>query len=121
MAVKVVGLLQPVLVLGHATHNVVRGSGQLFFVQGAQRVAHGILIQIHERIAIGFLVARIDERIQRKRIILGRGEVFFHQRAQYPGFYFAQNHIHVTESYNTKNGTPNSLRPAYTFEMAGEP
>ena len=49
-------------------------------------LAHIILIEIHYRFAIGALVARVDERIHRERVVVGRGDFFFDERAQDSGF-----------------------------------
>ena len=76
------------LVFTHAADHVVGGAREAFFIQRAQGLAHGFLVKIHNGIAIGFLVARVDERVQRKRIIFRRGQLFFDERAEHPGFHF---------------------------------
>jgi len=51
-----------------------------------ERAADGVFIEIHHWIAIRFLVGGVQDSVQRKRVILGRGDFFFDERAQDAGF-----------------------------------
>src|SRR3984957_15344684 len=62
-------------------------------------MAHGGFVQVHDRVAIGFLVASVDQRVKRKRIIIRSGDFFFQQRPEYPGFHFIQYDIHNTSNH----------------------
>jgi hypothetical protein len=64
VAGEVEGFLKAVLVLGDATDHIVSWSRQFFFIEAAQSFADGVFIDIHEWIAIGFLIARVNERVQ---------------------------------------------------------
>ena len=50
-----------------------------------QGLAHVVLVQIHHRLAVRALIACVDQRIQRERIVVGRGDFFFDKRAQNAG------------------------------------
>ena len=64
MTGKVIDFLEPVLVLGYATFHIVGRARQLLLIEAAQGLLYRAFVQIHEWIAIGFLVARVDQRIQ---------------------------------------------------------
>lgn len=87
------------------------GPGESFFTERAQSTAHRVLIKVHERVAVGFLVARVNEGVQGKRIVFGRGDFLFDETAQHSRFDFSQNDIHGTKSYRKAHNFPN--RPAY--------
>ena len=42
---------------------------------------HGGFIQLHERFPVALLIARVDERIERKRVLVGRGDLLFDEYA----------------------------------------
>ena len=55
--------LEPVLEFSHAVVHGVRWSRQAFFFQTPQRAADVVFVQVHHRIAIGFLIAGIDQGV----------------------------------------------------------
>jgi hypothetical protein len=69
------------LVFPHAAVVRIGGAGQFQDAQAAQSGRHRVFVEIHHRLAIGFLVACVEQRIQGKRIIFRRGDFFFHQGA----------------------------------------
>ena len=56
--------------------------GEFLFAQTIQRAGDGVFVVFNNWIAAGRLIATIDERIQRQGIILGRGDLLFHQHAE---------------------------------------
>ena len=66
-------------------------------IQRMQGPADGRFVQVHDGIAIRFLVAGVDEGVQRKRIVFGRGDFFFDERAQDATFDFVQEDVHGME------------------------
>src|SRR6266480_5964856 len=73
-------------------------------LQRIQRFPHRRLIQVHYRVAIRLLVAGIDQRVQRKRVVFRRGGFLLDERSQYPAFHFIQDHVHSLKSYNSFRG-----------------
>ena len=64
MTSKVKSFLQAMLELSRAAVHIIGRSRQFFLIETAQCLAYGILVQIYEWMAIRFLVARVDERIE---------------------------------------------------------
>ncbi len=93
-AVEVESFLQPMLVLGDATVRGADRTRQRIVIQCAKCTANGVFVQIHDRIAIGFLVARVDERIQGKRIIIRCGDFLFPKSGENSDFDFIQYEVH---------------------------
>jgi hypothetical protein len=62
-----------------------------------QGLADGGFVEIHDRIAIRFLVAGIDERVQGERIVFGSGDFFFDEGAEDAAFDFVQKDVHGVE------------------------
>jgi hypothetical protein len=62
-----------------------------------QGLADGAFVEIHDGIAVRFLVAGVDEGIQGERIVFGSGDLFFDERAQDPAFDFVQKDVHGVE------------------------
>ena len=69
-------------------------AGEAFFLQRAEGLAHGLVVEVHHWMAIVFLIAGVDQGVERKRIVVGRGDVFFDQGAENAGFDFGQNGGH---------------------------
>ncbi len=85
-AAEVEGFAKPVLVFGDAPVSGARAACKLLVFEAVQRLAHIVFIEIRYRFAIRALVARVDERIHRERVVVGRGDFFFDERAQDAGF-----------------------------------
>ncbi len=62
-----------------------------------QSLTSGGFFEIHDRIAIRFLVAGIDEGVERERIVFGSGDLFFDEGAQDAAFDFVQKDVHGVE------------------------
>ena len=90
-AVEVEDLLQAVLVFRDAAVGAARGAGHALLLQGHQRFADSAFVQRHHRVAVVLLVAGVDQSIERQRVVIGRGDVFFDQGAQDAGFDFSKN------------------------------
>lgn len=59
-----------------------------------QGPADGSFVQVHDGIAIRFLVAGVDEGVQRKWIVFGSGDFFFDEGAEDAAFDFVQEDVH---------------------------
>src|SRR5215471_4606239 len=81
VAVEIKGFLQAVLVLRHSAVRRADGSDERLHLQRMQRLAHSGLIEIHNWLAIRLLIAGVDQRVQRKRIVLRRGHFLLDERA----------------------------------------
>jgi hypothetical protein len=85
----------PVAVLLDAAARFSDEGGEAQFAerfQGGTDV--GILVG-GDGVAVGFLVAGVGQGVQRERVIVGRGEVFFDERAEYSGFDGVKNEVHT--------------------------
>src|SRR6266404_694584 len=78
-AVEIEPFLKAMLVLGDAAIRRADGSRQRIVLQRAQRLADGALIESHDRIAVGLLVAGVDHGVQGKRIVLRSGDLLFEE------------------------------------------
>ena len=94
-AVEVEDFLQAVFELGDAAVGAAGGAGQAFFLQRGEGVADGGFVERHHRVAIVFLVAGVDQGVERERVVVGRGDVFFDQGAEDAGFDFGEDHWDV--------------------------
>lgn len=79
----------------NAAFHVVAFSGEAFLLKGAKCLKDRVIVEMHFRVAIGFLIAGIDERVERERIVFGRGNFLFDQRAENAGFDIRQGIGHV--------------------------
>lgn len=68
------------LVLGD-TGVAVRGD-EAKVLQGIKGLADGLLVQVEDGVARGALIAGVDQGVDRERIILRRGDLFFDQGAE---------------------------------------
>jgi hypothetical protein len=69
-----------VLVLGDA--GVAYRSDESLVFKGVKGLANLFFGEIEDGVAAGALVARIDQRVQRERIVFGRGDLFFDEGAE---------------------------------------
>jgi hypothetical protein len=65
------------------------------FFEGANGAANVVIAEIRHRFAIRFLVAGVDEGVQREGIIVGSRNAFFDQRAENTSFDIAEDRIHI--------------------------
>src|SRR6185369_2917022 len=73
--------LETVLVFSDTAIGAARRTSEPHFLQSRERVAHGILIQVHHWVSIVFLVAGVDQSVERQRIVVGSRDVFLDERA----------------------------------------
>ena len=69
--------------------------GQLLAPQVVESPDDVGFFQLHERIAVGFLVAGVGQGVERQGVVLGGGEVFLHQAAEHPGLCPGQVEFHT--------------------------
>jgi hypothetical protein len=84
---EVEDLLQMVLVFGHAAIGAARWASELLVFETAERVTDLILLEMHHRLTAILLVAGVDKRVKRKRVVLRCGGFLFDERTQNAGFY----------------------------------
>src|SRR5450631_1217200 len=82
------------LVLGNAA-SARDPRTQPFVAQALQGGFHGLFIVGNDGVAIGFLIARVDQRIQRHGVILRRGLLLFHERAKHAQLGSVQLPVHL--------------------------
>ncbi len=70
------------------------GAGQALLAQGMQGVANSVFAKFHNRIAIGFLVGRIQDGIEGQRIVFGGGDFFFNERTKNASFGRGEEEVH---------------------------
>jgi hypothetical protein len=83
---EIEGFLEAMLVLVDSAIHVISAGSEIFFGEGAETVFDGRIVEIHGWVAIGFLIAGADERIERKGIVVGSGDFFFDERAEDTSF-----------------------------------
>src|SRR5579871_6183981 len=83
MEVEDVG--EAMLELGNAA---VGGGGpsQALLGQRVEGTADGFLVEVHCRLAVGFLVGGVLKRVQRQGVVVGRGDFFFDEATEDTGF-----------------------------------
>jgi hypothetical protein len=59
-----------------------------------QRLADGGFVETHNRIAVRFLVASIDEGVEGKWVVFGSGDFLFDEGSQDAAFDFVQEDVH---------------------------
>lgn len=96
MAMEVEDLLETVLVLGHPAV-CCRRPREAMLVEGVKRAANGVFFEVHDRVAIGFLVAGVEEGVDRQRIVFGSGNFFFDERAEDAGLDGCELKIHSAD------------------------
>ena len=85
-AAEIERLAQPMLVLGHAAIGAARAAGKAQILKAVQSLAHRIFVEVRHRLAVRALVARVDQRIHRHRIVVRRGYFFFDESAEHACF-----------------------------------
>jgi len=86
-ASEIEDFLNAVLVLRDAALCSADGTGKLLVFEAVESLAHFGFVQMHFRIAIIFLIAGVDQRVEGERVVLGRGRLFFNKRAEDAGFH----------------------------------
>ena len=97
VAIEVEGFLEAMLVLGDAAVRGADGTDQGLPVERMQGLADGGFVEIHDGIAIRFLVAGVDKGVEGERIVFGSSDFFFDEGAQDAAFDFVQENVHGVE------------------------
>ena len=69
--------------------------GKTLFAQAIEGIQHCVVIEVQDGLAIRFLVTRVHKGIERKRVILGCGDLFLHQRAENSRLSGIQQNAHI--------------------------
>jgi hypothetical protein len=93
VAMEIEDFVQAMLEFGDASIGG-GGAGQAVLVEGVNGTADGVFVEGHDRIAIGFLIAGVEEGVEGEGIVFGRSDFLFDEGAQDAGFDFIQNDIH---------------------------
>jgi hypothetical protein len=93
VAMEIVDVLKAMLEFGDAA---VGGGGasEIVLAEGVEGLAEGGLVEGHDRFAVGFLVASVEEGIERERVVFGSGDFFFDQGAEEAGFDGSEDEVH---------------------------
>jgi len=94
VAIEIESFLEAVFVLGDAAVRGADGADQGLSIERMQGLADGGFVESHDRIAVRLLVAGVEESVQGKWVVFGRGDFFFDERAEDPTFDFAEKDVH---------------------------
>ncbi len=97
-AIEVENFLQAMLVFGDAAIGAAGGTGEAFLLQCGERVTNGIFVEGHHGVTIVFLIAGVDQGVQRQGIVVRSGNVFFDQRCENANFDVSEE-IHEKRLY----------------------
>ena len=64
------------------------GPGHALFRRPAESLTNGFFVESHHRVAIVFLIAGVDQGVEGERVIVGRRDVLFDERARGLAFRF---------------------------------
>ena len=70
------------------------GAGEALLLERMESAADGVFVELHDRIAIGFLVGGVQEGVQRERVVVGSGDFFFDEGAEDAGFDGVRGKVH---------------------------
>ena len=93
MAVEVEDIGETMLELGDAALGG-GGTREVLLIQGMEGAADGVFIEFHDRIAIGFLIGSVQQRVQGEGVVFGGGDLLFHEGAKDAGFGRGQKEVH---------------------------
>ena len=85
-AAEVECFAQPMFIFGDAPVGGACAPGEAIVFEAMQGVAYRIFIEIHDRLAVGALVAGVDQRVEGHGVILGGGDFLLNQSAENTGF-----------------------------------
>ncbi len=94
VAIEVESFLEAMLVLGDAAVRGADGADQGLSIERMQGLADGGFAEIRDGLAIRFLVAGVEEGVQRERVVFGSSDFFFDERAEDAALDFVQENIH---------------------------
>jgi hypothetical protein len=81
VAVKVEDVGEAMLEFGDAAIGG-GGSSEALVGEGVEGAADGFFVEIHDGLAIGFLVGGVLEGVQGERVVVGSGDFFFDEAAE---------------------------------------
>ena len=94
VAIEIESFLEAMLVLGDAAVRGADGADQGLSIERMQGLADGGFVEIRDGLAIRFLVAGVEEGVQRERVVFGSSDFFFDERAEDAALDFVQENIH---------------------------
>jgi hypothetical protein len=94
IAAKVENRTDAVLVLGYA--RIVDGGDEREVLKRMESLPNLLFGQVQYGIAAGALVARVDQSVERERIIFRRGDLFFDQGAENAELQGIEAHIYIS-------------------------
>src|SRR5208282_3961299 len=103
-AIEVEDFLQAVFELSATAVGSAGGTRQALFLQAREGVANCGLVEGHDRVAIIFLVAGVDQCVEREGVVIGRGDVFFDKGAEDSGFDGGEDHSFVQSCDSSSSG-----------------
>ena len=97
--------LQAMLILRHPAVGARRSlPREALVVKDVQGLADGVFVQMHDGIAVVFLVAGIDQRVQGQRIVVGSGDVLFDQRTENASLDLTEQNVQTDGSSRSSVG-----------------
>ena len=70
------------------------GAGEALLAQRMKRAADGVFVKLHYRVAIRFLIGRVENGVQGERVIVRSRDLLFDEGAEDAGFHWGQSEVH---------------------------
>jgi hypothetical protein len=71
------------------------GPGETFIGERMEGAADSVFVELHDRFAVRFLVGGVLECVQGERVVIRRGDFFFDEAAEDPGFGGGEVEVHL--------------------------
>jgi hypothetical protein len=103
VAMEIEDVSEAMLEFGDAT--IGRGrTGEALVGKRMECAADCLLVEIHHRLAIGFLVRGVLKSVQGQRIVIGRGDFFFDEATEDAGFDGRKVEVHANMIHDGSRG-----------------
>ena len=103
VAMEVEDVSEAMLVFGDAAIGG-GGAGELLVGERVEGAADGFFVEVHHRLAIGFLVGGVLEGVERERVIVGSGDFFFDEAAEDASFGEREVEVHLNMIHDGLEG-----------------
>jgi hypothetical protein len=108
VAMKIVDVLKAVLELGDAAVGG-GGAGEAVLIQRRESLADSVFVEGHDRVAIGFLVAGVEDGVEGQRVVFGSGDFFFDQGTEDASLGGSQVNVHGIDDTCKRDSRENRL------------
>src|SRR5580704_6070570 len=87
------------------------GTSEALVRERVESAADGLFVEIHHRVAVGFLVGGVLKGVQRKRVVVRGGDFFFDEAAEDASLDGRQVEVHLNMIHDgLKRGAPRPYR-----------